>query len=424
MIEPAEQQQDVVYRLRDGLVIVEQDEAGKPYFVVQDTGTGKVYGFNQASIKILRALDGKTTVSELIARMSGTPDAVERVRANVTSFLAKVQRAGLLDGGPPAASEPVRPGQRWMAALTKYNPFYLKLGVKNPSPVFRPLSKVFFPIFSYPGLMVLALLFAGSIFLITRDLKRFWYSFLIFQFFRWWVAAYALLFFSAVLHETGHAMACMRFGGDVRAMGFILYLLQPGCYTDVTDSWLFPSRVHRIVVSLAGVYIESFLFTFAIGVWYWTPHYSAPNQIAFIFAIILITRILINLIPFLRLDGYFILSDLVRVRNLRPRAFAYVISLIPWVGRSWRATRLSRREKTILLLYGLVAVAFIVIALSATVGKVYGILTHWSPHGALLFWTLTIGMVVPAALSVRKMLLTYRSDGEGSQHPAAREAVS
>src|SRR2546430_2855596 len=96
--------------------------------------------------------------------------------------------------------------------------------------------------------------------LMARDGRRVGSSFQIFRFFRGWAVTYALLFVATLLHETGHAMACLRYGGKVRSIGFVLYLFQPACYTTVTDAWLFPRKLHRIVVSLGGVYIEGFLF--------------------------------------------------------------------------------------------------------------------------------------------------------------------
>ena len=58
------------------------------------------------------------------------------------------------------------------------------------------------------------------------------------------------------VHEFGHATACHRFGGHVRETGVAFICFFPVAYVDVSSSWRFSNKWHRITVAAAGIYIE------------------------------------------------------------------------------------------------------------------------------------------------------------------------
>ena len=84
---------------------------------------------------------------------------------------------------------------------------------------------------------------------------------------------------------------------------------------------------------MAGIYYESYLALAALAVWIFAVPYTLPSQVALVFAVVAITRILLNVIPVLRLDGYWVLSDLLEEPNLRSRAAAYLLSWTPFLSR-------------------------------------------------------------------------------------------
>jgi putative peptide zinc metalloprotease protein len=119
---------------------------------------------------------------------------------------------------------------------------------------------------------------------------------------------------AGVFHETGHATAA-RFGGArPGAMGAGIYLVWPVFYTDVTDSYRL-SRAGRLRVDLGGVY---FNVLFMLGA-------AAAYQLTgfrplLVFLMLLQLETLAQFLPFVRLDGYYVVSDLAGVPNL----FAYL----------------------------------------------------------------------------------------------------
>lgn len=124
----------------------------------------------------------------------------------------------------------------------------------------------------------------------------------------------ALTLVAGAFHETGHATAA-RFGGATPgAMGAGVYLVWPVFYTDVTDSYRL-SRIGRLRTDLGGVY---FNVLFALGI---TGVYLATGFTPLLVMLVLgQIETLRQFLPFVRLDGYYVVSDLAGVPNL----FAYM----------------------------------------------------------------------------------------------------
>lgn len=126
----------------------------------------------------------------------------------------------------------------------------------------------------------------------------------------------ALAFVSIIFHELGHATATHYFkakhGGI--GFGFFVYFI-PVFFADVTDIWRL-DRWKRIIVNSAGVYFE-IIFCFILSI----IGFITKNQIVEILALVIAGKALYNLLPFLRADGYWILSDLFNKPNLSFHSF-------------------------------------------------------------------------------------------------------
>lgn len=130
------------------------------------------------------------------------------------------------------------------------------------------------------------------------------------------------LIIAKVFHELGHAYNCKRYGLNVPTMGIAFLVMWPMLYTDTSESWRVRSAKERIRISIAGVQMEIYIAIFALWVWI----LSAPGVIHsiafFLCTYSLIATIILNIGPFLRFDGYHILSDILTMRNLQTRSFA------------------------------------------------------------------------------------------------------
>jgi putative peptide zinc metalloprotease protein len=149
----------------------------------------------------------------------------------------------------------------------------------------------------------------------------------------------AQLYFVAVwvlfLHEIGHGHACKHFGGRVPAMGFALIYLAPAFYTDTTEGEVQGTRYQRLVISLAGVWAELLVYAVVTPIWWGTPPATTVHDVSY--TLMLITGIaaaLVNWNPLIKLDGYFMLCELLGIVDLKELSTAYVSG---WVKRHiWR----------------------------------------------------------------------------------------
>ncbi len=119
---------------------------------------------------------------------------------------------------------------------------------------------------------------------------------------------------SSLFHELGHASACKFFGLRHGGIGFGLYLNFPVLYTDVTEVWTL-NRGKRMVVNIAGVYFQSIWLIVLLLVFFVTG-YDTPRYLI----LMMNFGFLMTLNPFFKFDGYWMMSDLLGVPNLRSRS--------------------------------------------------------------------------------------------------------
>ena len=130
------------------------------------------------------------------------------------------------------------------------------------------------------------------------------------------------LLISKSLHELGHALVATRLGVRVAHMGVALLVMWPMLYTDTGESWRLRSHRQRLAISAAGIVVELGLAGLATLAWALLDD-GALRQAAFYLATTgWVMSLALNLSPFMRFDGYFILSDLLDFPNLHERAGA------------------------------------------------------------------------------------------------------
>lgn len=130
------------------------------------------------------------------------------------------------------------------------------------------------------------------------------------------------LFATKALHELGHGYAAKRHGCRVPTMGVALMVLWPVLYTDTTDAWRLTSRRARLEIASAGINVELALAAIATLAWSFLPDGPARGAAFLVATVTWITTLLVNLSPFMRFDGYYLLSDALDIPNLQERSFA------------------------------------------------------------------------------------------------------
>jgi CRP-like cAMP-binding protein/Zn-dependent protease len=131
-----------------------------------------------------------------------------------------------------------------------------------------------------------------------------------------------LAFFLTFMHELGHAVVISRYGRKVKSAGFMIYFGAPAFFVEASDSLMLDRR-QRILQSFAGPFTETVIAGVAALALFWFPE-SPPAELLYRFALLNYLIIFLNLIPLLELDGYWILSDLIQVPDLRPRSLQFI----------------------------------------------------------------------------------------------------
>src|SRR3954447_10267720 len=128
---------------------------------------------------------------------------------------------------------------------------------------------------------------------------------------------------ATAFHEVGHASACRHGGARPGVIGAGLYLIWPAFYCDVTDAYRL-NRPGRLRTDLGGVYFNG-IFALGAGVAYFVTGQEALLLIAFVQH----TIVLQQLLPLLRFDGYYVMSDLTGVPDILSRIKPIFRSLVP-----------------------------------------------------------------------------------------------
>jgi hypothetical protein len=120
----------------------------------------------------------------------------------------------------------------------------------------------------------------------------------------------ALNYLSLFLHELGHAAGCVAAGRRSGAIGVCLYIVFPGLYTDVTESWKM-AKWQRLVVDAGGIYFSLIVATIAAA-----GYLGLHSGVGGVLACLCDLTVLVNLNPILRMDGYWILGDFLDMPHL------------------------------------------------------------------------------------------------------------
>lgn len=124
-----------------------------------------------------------------------------------------------------------------------------------------------------------------------------------------------LLIISLTAHELAHAVCCVHYGGEVKNMGIVLFFLFPTLFCDVTRTYMFKNKYHKVFVSLAGVACQLAMGSVVLLIYMLTG-----AEYLFLFYMMNLVVALFNMIPFLKLDGYWVVVHLTGVYNLNVKS--------------------------------------------------------------------------------------------------------
>ena len=201
------------------------------------------------------------------------------------------------------------------------------------------------------------------------------------------VVLYAMGMFVVAAHEYAHAHACKHTGGRVPAMGFALIFLTPAFYTDTTEGAVMGNRAQRLVIAMAGIWVELMLCSIATPVWWLTEPGSVVHEGAYFMMMLTgLVSLLVNWNPLIKLDGYHMLCEIIGIAELKEDSTAY---LSAWVKRHiWRlpvdVPYVPKRRRPGFVIYALASGAYSYVVLTFLARFVGNVFRNFTPEWAFI----------------------------------------
>ncbi len=332
---------------------------------------GQVVQMPELLYRLAEQVDGRAGVEEIAERFS---HAIERnvESADVRMLIDRQLRPlGIVAQSTGADS----------IELNKVDPL-LSLKLRTavvPDSAVRSLTTVFRPLFLAPVvvLVVLGMLgLDGWLFFvhgITQSLRHTLYQPLLM------LMLIGAVIIATAFHEIGHATACRYGGAEPGVMGVGIYIVWPAFYTDITDAYRLGKR-GRLRTDVGGMYFNAVFALIVAGV------YAVTSFAPLLLLIVLQNFAIVQqALPLLRLDGYYILSDLTGVPDIFQRIRPVLTSFIPGRPDEDRVTELKSWVRAVVSAYVLMIVAFLGLTVLALVINLPRIVATGFDSAALRF---------------------------------------
>lgn len=337
-------------------------DGDETYYFLEDTVRGRYFRLGLPEYALLQSLDGTRNLADAAEQTAATlgPDAF--TVDQVVSLAKWLVDAGLAT--TTAGSAPVRVAEaerrRDEERRRRWNPWFLRFTCDNLDAWLTRLAPIGNLLFRREVLavwcvvvlwaVVLAvthgseMLAATPIELGPRGAAQL-------------LVAWCLL---KLVHETAHGLAARRFGGSVGSWGIALVMGMPSPYVEVSSVWRLPEKWHRIIVSLAGIYVELLVAAGAVFVWVSSDDGIVRQTALAVATVAGAATLLFNLNPLMRFDGYFALSDWLERPNLASSAQEAVRRFMRryFLGLDEKSVVATKDQSLWLTVYGLAAIAW------------------------------------------------------------------
>src|SRR5215213_3289340 len=304
----------VVPALADGVELISQSQGSgyrTPPALVR-RADGQVIQLTQLLHLVLSAIDGQRTTGEIAAKVG--PAYGKTVSEGNIETLMQTQ---LLPLGLLRRADGSQPETKKADPLLGLRFRYVVSDPKHTRRITAPFAVLFHPVVVLPMLAAFAAVCWWV--LVTKGLgsgahQAFYQPGLL-------LVVFALTILSGGFHEFGHAAAARYGGATPGVMGAGLYLIWPAFYTDVTDSYRL-ARAGRVRTDLGGLYFNAIVAVVTGAI-----YLGSDNGLFLLVALVLQLEMLQQLIPAVRFDGYYVLSDLAGVPDLFARVRPVLASL-------------------------------------------------------------------------------------------------
>ena len=297
---------------------------GQPTWLIQDPLQNRFVQIDAATYETLSLWNQCRTRGELVEHVNarGRAHIDHKSLEALIAFLTNNKLTDVGAGGWRRLAEQRSSAKRSALSWLLHNYLFFRIPLWQPQRFLERTLPFVRLLASRPARLAFLLLGLLGIYLVSRELDTYLATL---QSFVTWegmlLAAVAIVLVKAA-HELGHAYTAVALGCRVPTIGIAFMLLAPLLYTDVTDAWRLRRRRHRLMIDSAGIRVELYIAALALFLWAFLPDGTARSLAFMLSAVSLASSLVINLNPFMRFDGYYLLSELLGIENLQPRAFA------------------------------------------------------------------------------------------------------
>ncbi|TNM61739.1 site-2 protease family protein [Aliirhizobium smilacinae] len=300
--------------------------SGAPTWVVFDPIRNRFFRITYEMFQVLSFWNVSRTVGNLLKAVNAR--FIERMSADDIGTIVRMLEHNLLlvqptRGAWRALHQKAQPRHSWFMRLI-HNYLFFRIPLVRPERFIRAtwphvaflFSKLFWWISAAAGLI--------GLYLVSRQWDAFIGTFpFVFSLEGAAISILSVIFIKC-LHELGHAYVAHRFDCRIPTMGVAFMVMVPLLYTDVSDAWKLKSRWQRLRIDSAGMLVELTVAAYALLAWAFVPDGPLRSAVFVLAATGVVLSLVVNLNPFMRFDGYYILADLLGIENLQPRSFRHM----------------------------------------------------------------------------------------------------
>ncbi len=310
--------------LREDLRLIESAAGrnGEPTWVIQDSVLNRFYRIGWLEFECL--VRWGRTASEICAQIT-QQTALRPDVSQVIEFGQFLQHNQLVrpDAAAMTRLQQQTQGNRWLnARWWLHHYLFFRIPLLRPQRLLHAVTRRLDWLFTPLAAASVALLGILGIVLVLHQWDTFKHA-VVESFSTAGLLSFALaLVVAKTIHELGHAIVATRMGLKVAHMGIAFVVLWPMLYTDTGESWKLRSSRQRLAIASAGIASEIALAGLATLGWALTDPGFLRNALLYLATTSWVLSLALNASPFMRFDGYFILSDLLDFPNLHERSFA------------------------------------------------------------------------------------------------------
>jgi len=333
--QAAAQERVVMPPMRRDLIIKQTTFEGRTYYVVKDPVSLGYFRMTAEDYYLATLFDGVRTFGQIReayaqrfphVRLDYTPEELQERVLRFANDLALMQFLSVQGSRMKARMDAMKKQKKKKGGLYQLanQIFFFRFSLFDPDALFGRMARPLAWIWTKTALWISVALCLAALAVFILNVERIQPT--LDNFFSW--RNLALIWVTTILiksvHELGHGLTCKHFGGEVHEVGAMSMVFTPYFFVNITDVWTMPQRIHRILVSSAGIYVELVLAAFATFLWAIVQPGPLQDFLFNVMVVASVSTILFNANPLMRFDGYYIMTDLIEVPNLQAKSRALI----------------------------------------------------------------------------------------------------